>query len=565
MSHKNKSSIAPFRLWTLFCLCLSVALSATVSTAATPPTVALQPFTVHAAKDLDYLRSGIQAMLASRLTDNAGVTIVQSPAKADYVLKGSLTSFGGSLSIDAVLVPSGKKGGAQNFYATAAKEEEVIKAVDSLSWDIAAKAFGKKRPAPAAPAQSQVAAIPSPAQQVQAGGAYQTSNPELAFRSRFQQGNGSGSLVQPLGVVTSPLGFTKSQNLLFGLVAMDVGDVDGDGQDEFVLAAKNELRIYRRVANRFQQIAKLSTPIRYGIHSVTLGDLNHNGRDEIYVSAADAKQPNSFVLEWDGKQFSKLADNQRWYIRVINIPGEGLVLAGQKAGFEKLLAPGIFHLTLNGGELTQGPKVNVTGVNLFDFTLVDLDGNGSNEVVAISQGDKLVVLRPSGSVLWVSDEYYGGTTRYLGGKGFDDINKDLEGDSYQPPRIYVPARIIIRDVNNDGQPDVIVSKNLSTASRILSKFRSYPSGEIHALTWNGIALTELWRTRKIDGYIADYQMGPLHKLPVKEKNDKKTSISTADLYVGLVLRSGGINILKNSESTVLTFPLRLSASQDKQD
>lgn len=517
---------------------------------AAPSTVAIKPFTINAAKDMSYLKSGIRSMLASRLADNAGVNIVSSAAGADYTLKGSMTVFGGSYSLDVTFAPA-QGGRSRKFYATAATEGGIIKAVDSLSWDIAEKVFGKKRPATASSAAvPRIAAIAAPA----ASSPYQTANPELAFRSNLQGGSG-GSLLRPRGVITGPFGFSKSQNFRFGLVAMDVGDVDGDGQTEFVLAAKHEIRIYRRTGNRFQKIWQMSISERYAIHAITMADLNKNGRQEIYVSAADAKRPNSFILEWDGKQFVKLADKQRWYIRAINIPGEGRVLAGQKDGFGSLLAPGIYRLKLKNGQLAKAGKVPVNGVNLFDFTIVDLEGNGRNEVVAISHGDKILVLRPSGKVMWVSDDYYGGTTTYLGGIGFDDINKDLENDSYQAQRIYVPARIIVRDVNNDGHPDIIINRNLSSASRIMGKHKSYPSGEIYALTWNGIGLTELWHTRKIDGYIADYQLGPITKSAAATKN--KNSAGMVNLYVGLILRSGGINILSDATSTVLTFPLQL--------
>ena len=538
----------------LFVLLLTV-VSSSAFAGAPPVTVALLPFQVHAPKDISYLNSGIQSMLASRLTANAGVRIVKQSAGADYVLKGSLTSLGGALSIDAVLTAA-KGGPSQNFYATAPKEDAIIGAVNSMSWDIAVKSFGKKRPASAS-IQPQVASIPAASAPAPA---YRTANPERAFRGRYQGGYGAGNLVQPVGVNT-PFGFTKSQNFRLGLTAMDVGDVDGDGQVEYVLAAKYELRVYRGHGSRFQKIAQISTPERYAIHAVTLADLNNNGRMEIYVSAADAKRPNSFVLEWDGKKFAKLADNQKFYIRVINIPGEGAVLAGQKDGFGTLLSPGIFRLSLKNGNLVKGAKVPVNGVNLFDFTIADLDGNGTNEVVAISHGTKILVLRPSGSVKWVSDDYYGGTTKYLGGIGFDDIDKDLENGSFDPERIYVPARIIIRDVNGDGQPDVIINKNLSSSSRILAKHKSFPSGEIYALTWNGLGLTELWHTRKIDGYIADYNLGPIHKVKIDDGKDGKGTVNGAELYVGLVLHSGGLNILKNSDSAILTFPLRLSEAK----
>jgi hypothetical protein len=118
-----------------------------------------------------------------------------------------------------------------------------------------------------------------------------------------------------------------------------------------------------------------------------------------------------------------------------------------------------------------------------------------------------------------------------------------------PERIYIPSRIVVADVNNDGIKDIIVNKNLSTSSRLFQNMKNYPSGEIHALTWNGIALTELWRTRKIDGYIVDYLLRP------KEGN------SGAELLVGIILGSSPLELFGDQISTVLMYQLDYSKTE----
>jgi len=561
---------------TLLALSLAPALG---GAAVTPPgRIALLPFETHSDRDLSYLTNGLRDMLASRLAAGAGVEVVPRAAvsqalagkpvptdpgalrllgttlQADYVLSGSLTALAGSLSLDSTLHTVSGATEPRTYYATAPREEEIIGAIDNLSWQIAEQAFGKQRPQTASATPS-VAAIP--AQGAAAADPYQTSHPD-----RILMGNSSTSsaVVRPLGVVTGALGFSKSQTFTYGLVAMEVGDVDADGQDEFVLASPYEVRIYRRFDNRYQKIGQVDLGHRYAIHGVTMADLNNNGRQEIYLSAADAKGPNSLVLEWDGKQFAHLADDLSWYLRVIDIPGQGPVLAGQKAGLSQLMAKGIYHLSLNQGQVTQGEAILSGGMNLFEFSLADLDGNGSLEVVAISQGDRLMVLTQSGKELWVSDDFYGGTTRFVGGESFDEVNKDLEHGRNEGARLYIPARIVIRDMNNDGIPDVVVNKNLSSSSRILSRVRSYPSGEIHALTWNGISLTELWRTRKIDGYISDYQLGKVENVAAR---DGKPQTINAELNVGVVLNSSGFDVLRDASSAVLTFPLHLTGDEGK--
>jgi hypothetical protein len=81
--------------------------------------------------------------------------------------------------------------------------------------------------------------------------------------------------------------------------------------------------------------------------------------------------------------------------------------------------------------------------------------------------------------------------------------------------------------------------------------KNYPSGEIHALSWNGIALSELWRTRKIDGYIVDYLLRP--------NADKKG----AELLVGLTLNTGSLDMFAEQTSTMLIYQLDFSKKQEQ--
>lgn len=563
-----------------FLACSSSALAAASDAS---PRIAVLSFKVNAAKDMSYIKTGIRDMISSRLASRVGAVII-SPAlvdkaaagmggldtpelilsigrtlSADYIISGSFTSFAGSTSIDALLQSVKTSDSLQRFSASASQDDEMIQAIDSLTWDIAEKSFSRERPSLVTRSTYQQAA----SSQAAPPATFQSAHPDRYLMGRYGAGAGSSGsqLLRPMGVVTSPMGFSKSQNIKFGLVDMVVGDVDGDGDDEFILASRREVRIYRQIGRKMQQVAKVSTPYnRYKIHSVTLADLNSDGIKEIYVSAADAEDPNSFILEWDGQKYKEIARDKKWYIRAMEIPGEGVVLAGQKSSMNHILSRGIYRLNLSGSSLVRGEKIAVKGVNLFDFTLADLDGDGKNEMIAISQGDKLMVLRPSGRLLWTSDDNYGGTTRFIGGESTADTARNLEnGADYL--RIFIPARVIIRDVNNDGQLDVIVNKNSSNISRVMARYRSYPSGEIHALTWNGIGLTQLWRTRKIDGYIADYDMGPTRMVSQTDKDGNLEEKSMAELHVGLVLANGGVNLFKDSRSTVLTFPIELVSDE----
>jgi hypothetical protein len=198
-------------------------------------------------------------------------------------------------------------------------------------------------------------------------------------------------------------------------------------------------------------------------------------------------------------------------------------------------------------------------VNLFDFVLADVTGDGKHEIIAINSSDRLYVIRPNGYVLWVSEENYGGTSRYIGedydlvgrvGLDIDSLHSsDVIGKEGSGKRIYIPSRIIIMDVNNDGIADVVVNKNLYYA-RHVENYKKVKTSEIHAMTWNGIALNEIWRTKKIDGYVPDFQLLPL---PDKEKSAK--------LFVGLALSTGWGVSLTGKESTILSYDIELAGKK----
>ena len=554
-------------------------------TVAAPPaaqTVAVLPFEMHAPSSLAYLQNGLRDMLASRLAANGGAKIMESSRidgllkepgtvlqqkeavelarqlAVDYVVTGSLTSLGGSMSLDAKVF-SRDDLPPLTFYASAPQENEVIGAINLLSWDIAEKVFGARRPAYTKPA---LAAQPAPGTEDDAA-AFKTEHPDKVLMSQTSvSGTGRGTPLIMARTAGGTQGFTKTQDIKFSMVSMDVGDVDGDGQFDVVMADTSKIYVYHLQNNRLVEFASVEMPARSKVHSVNLGDLDRNGRAEVYISAADDFLPHSWAYEWSGSSLDMILDDLPWYIRTLDIPGEGTVLLGQHGGQSSLLLPGIFKLMKNGSKVIPEERIPMPDyINLFEFVLGDITGDGAREIIAISRADRLYVTRQNGYVLWVSDDYYGGTSRYIG-EDYDQVggregrvgldlssmnSSDVIGMEGSGKRIFIPSRMIIMDVNNDGINDVVVNKNLSTAARHVEGYKRYKSGELHAMTWNGIGLDGIWQTKKIDGYIPDFQFLPLPG----EKNRAK-------LFVGLVLSRGWTSSFTKGESTILTYDIELA-------
>ncbi len=70
---------------------------------------------------------------------------------------------------------------------------------------------------------------------------------------------------------------------------------------------------------------------------------------------------------------------------------------------------------------------------------------------------------------------------------------------------YINLRILTYDTNKDGKREIIIVKNISSAARMFQRVKLFTSAEVYNLEWDGMGMVENWRTKKISGYVADYQ------------------------------------------------------------
>ncbi|WP_033396345.1 CsgG/HfaB family protein [Thermodesulfatator atlanticus] len=120
-------------------------------------TVAILPFKINAKEDLSYVKQGIQDMLSTRLYDD-GKVIVVDQAKvnealkdikepitsekarelgktlgADYVVIGSLTSFGQKVSLDAKIIPVNENKPPFAVYTYANDLDDLVPKLDDFA------------------------------------------------------------------------------------------------------------------------------------------------------------------------------------------------------------------------------------------------------------------------------------------------------------------------------------------------------------------------------------------------------------------------------------------------
>ena len=123
---------------------------------------------------------------------------------------------------------------------------------------------------------------------------------------------------------------------------------------------------------------------------VDVMDLNNNGKPELFITRRQKDgRLQSFALEWTNGGLTKIADNQNWYLRVVNIPGKGKILLGQKRGVimqgnfskldepDELFLPGIHELKWQGDNLVSARRLDLPGaMKVYGFAWGDIQGKG---------------------------------------------------------------------------------------------------------------------------------------------------------------------------------------------
>ena len=521
--------------------------------AAEPQRVALLPFKINAEKNLAYLQNGIFDMLSSRLAEPGKVQVLsrgeidnalagaagpqdETAARnlgkkmgTDYVLYGSLTMFGESLSIDAKMLDVT---GAKPPVAVFSQSPDVggiIPAIDRFATDINARVFDRGTPG-AAVAVTPVPAAPQPGTQDDS-----RAHPEKLY----QRGEGQVSpFITPKDLVLQSPNMWKSANYKYLINGMAIGDVDGDGRSEIVVVSPDEIYVYRLEKGQLREITRQDVGSEHYNIGVDVADINGNGRAEIFVTALTRPKNvvRSYVKEFDGKAFVEIAQDLPWFFRVTDLPVRGRILLGQES---RLYAPyrgGLYEMQWDGGAYVPGNPIITPReqLNVLGIALGDVLNNGEETLVAIDRDNRIVITSPSGEALWTSGDKYGGSTLYVNGEKTD------QGQEENP--IYLPTRILIRNSPDDKDKSQVIAVNNHEIMGMRWNRRDFTNAQIEAFAWDGVGLAPAWSTRKMTGFIRDVQ--------VADFDDD----GRQELVIALVTKSGSI-ALTTPKSTLIAYEL----------
>ncbi|MEE4263503.1 MAG: FG-GAP-like repeat-containing protein [Desulfobacteraceae bacterium] len=516
------------RVALIFTLTL-LALSSARQAAAETRKILVVPFSIHADKDLAFLRKGITAMLSSRLTDVGKVVVMDQTAAADivrdlpvpltretaaeagrkagadYVAFGSLTVFGESISTDARFVEADTSTLLVTFNETGQSQGDVIGHINAFAGEVNARVFGRA-------ADGSVSAALAPA----ATSNTPTDDPDQANPAKKIWSGDGGMRIQAADpdADEADAKLWRSRRFPLNVEGLGLGDVDGDGDTEVVFVSENQMAVYRYKDQAFLKVAETELAPRLVAIGLDVADINGNGRAEIFITSRSENYfPHSYVLEWDGATFQTIYDAPNWYFRVgWNPQTKKRTLYGQKGGAREVVVEPVYVLGwVNGSYEPQDKILLPDGASVFGFAQGDLTGDGVDNTMAFTKGDQLQLSSLGRQEEWISVDPYGGKYTWLMTheefKEGQIMSRSRIGDPLPDTLFFVPQRVLLTDFDRDGRNEVLVVKNEDSTRGLMSRIRSYREGRFENLAWDNVGMRAVWRTRKFSGYISDYNLG----------------------------------------------------------
>jgi TolB-like protein len=457
--------------------------------------VAILPFVINSRENLDYLREGIYDILASRITvenrievidrsvvervlyelrplrlDEAVAKEIGLKAGADYVVLGSLTKVGDYISLDARMISVSGDKPPLTAYTQHKGLDDVMVKIGDFAQDIGEKILGRK---------------------------VATGRPTSSRSSRGGQGRLGRASGQDEGV-------SKSQTFPFQIRGLDVGDVDGDGKNELVVMDISNIYVFKYDGQKLTLFQKIETGYEYNFLTLDVANMNKMGPAEIIVTSVVDDHLRSLIIEYEEGKFRKVSEASEWFYRVLDNPKGGTILMGQRMGPEGVLQGSIYEMIWKKDHFDKGSKVKVPGDSkLFGMAMGHLRDPKEIDLVVLNDSDRLNLIGPDGKAVYTTRDHFGGTEIY-----YDTMKK--KDTTYRPAdrheeRVFIPGRVLIRDLDKDGLDEVIINRNEASLGA-LERSRSFEKGEIVDLVWDQGNLVQSWTTQQMTGYVTDYQI-----------------------------------------------------------
>ncbi len=528
-----------------FILTVSAVLLISTQAFANVKTYLVAPFKVNGPSDYSYLERSIPSMVASRLfwsgkyeTSSAQDSFVKSKPiesrqaaskaltsqKTDYLFFGTVTVLGNEASVDMTAID---KQGQVWQNATSAKVDNLITELQNLTDKFASQVFKKKISSKPATGGEFIGRVPTSGSIIEA-----EQNSRFVSSSFYYEDQDTTRL--------------RSQSLPIAAVSMDMADIDNDGIEEFVFAdSANNIFLYTWDNGTLKALAEYKLP--GGVRALAVRFFERKNKFYIAYSGFSEHEarPLGTILDFNGSTITEVADRIPYYLNTVKLPNSNRrSLIAQSYDLHKTFRGSIFELFIDGKNYSKGPNVpNLPSLaNVYNFTYIP-SGDTYN-IAVLDKLEKISVFAISGKRLYQTVDSYSGGNAYIRLFGGKLSGNEGDNTSY----FYVPMRMLALDLDKNNKSELLANRPISTAASFFKNFRNYPQGEVQAFEWDDYTLAMLWKTKRINGTIADIHVGD------------PNGDNVLDLVITVVSYPGALG-LGERKTYISLFPLELEEIQ----
>ncbi len=289
------------------------------------------------------------------------------------------------------------------------------------------------------------------------------------------------------------------------LIAM--GDVDGNGENEFVVSNGNILKVYT-LKDELQEVWEIKGARGEKHISIDIYDANGNGVAEIFVTSltegdnlsslseqevvstdTGASRLSSYVVEFDPSAgYHKIADNIPFFFRAA-----GRKLLMQRYTSQRVFSSNVYETVWQEGEYLPGYELHLPdGVNIYGFAYIDWQEKGQQYVVSFDDKGYLTMYDAQNNGIWQSRRTYGKPVMSFKKKSYSLINPIKTW--------FVRGRLF--PVKTERGQEVIVVNRVPMVSKLPGL--GTREAEVYSLWWDGSSMQENLVLSDISGKVTDY-------------------------------------------------------------
>jgi hypothetical protein len=277
----------------------------------------------------------------------------------------------------------------------------------------------------------------------------------------------------------------RSPDIASTLLAVDIGDLDGDKKNETVFVEEGGITISRFEDGGLRPLTQFSEPPAVYL-SGEVEDIDGDGVAELLLCYQTPAGIESSIIKYTNRKLKVAARLPNVILRTVREPGDDRqrILVGQRVDAEDSFSGEMTLFRLEGSEIKPTGKIVLPpGTLLLSYVAGPLGKSNQFVRVILNQNRRLMVFDRDNKLLYeVTDRLYGidKKTRLALKSGIKDIT--------------LPGTILIADTKGDGDTELLVTK------------QSDGSSFVQALGWDGHRLEEQWKTIRSSGVISDFRI-----------------------------------------------------------